>query len=62
MAFFTAMGGWIVDHRTGPHPLSLLEWPAPALGLEDLRPGGRTGVVVPALREEPEGARSRRSI
>ncbi|GGL96388.1 SAM-dependent methyltransferase [Streptomyces fumigatiscleroticus] len=32
---------WIVDHQMGPHPLWLLEWLAPALGLDTLPPGAR---------------------
>ncbi|MGW0820814.1 SAM-dependent methyltransferase [Streptomyces sp. NPDC002845] len=32
---------WTVDNQMGPHALWLLEWLAPALGLEDLRPGAR---------------------
>ncbi|MFI2413328.1 SAM-dependent methyltransferase [Streptomyces sp. NPDC018947] len=32
---------WIIEHQMGPHPLWLLEWLAPALGLDDLPPGAR---------------------
>jgi len=32
---------WCVENQMGPHALWLLEWLAPALGLEDLRPGAR---------------------
>ncbi|MBC9723477.1 cyclopropane-fatty-acyl-phospholipid synthase family protein [Streptomyces sp. TRM68367] len=32
---------WIIDNQMGPHPLWLLEWLAPALGLDALRPGAR---------------------
>ncbi|MFG3157691.1 SAM-dependent methyltransferase [Streptomyces sp. NPDC048219] len=32
---------WIIEHQMGPHPLWLLEWLAPALGLDGLPPGAR---------------------
>ncbi|KOG34693.1 SAM-dependent methyltransferase [Streptomyces resistomycificus] len=32
---------WTIENQMGPHALWLLEWLAPALGLEDLRPGAR---------------------
>ncbi|MEV0174085.1 methyltransferase domain-containing protein [Streptomyces sp. NPDC050803] len=32
---------WVVDNQMGPNALWLLEWLAPALGLEELRPGAR---------------------
>ncbi|MFI9288868.1 SAM-dependent methyltransferase [Streptomyces werraensis] len=32
---------WTVDNQMGPHALWLLEWLAPALGLDTLRPGAR---------------------
>ena len=32
---------WTVENQMGPHALWLLEWLAPALGLEDLRRGAR---------------------
>lgn len=32
---------WIIENQMGPHPLWLLEWLAPALRLEELRPGAR---------------------
>lgn len=32
---------WTVENQMGPHALWLLEWLAPALGLEELRPGAR---------------------
>jgi SAM-dependent methyltransferase len=32
---------WAVENQMGPHALWLLEWLAPALGLQDLRPGAR---------------------
>ncbi|MET8245936.1 methyltransferase domain-containing protein [Streptomyces sp. NPDC005202] len=32
---------WIVDNQMGPHPLWLLEWLAPALGLDSLPSGAR---------------------
>jgi cyclopropane fatty-acyl-phospholipid synthase-like methyltransferase len=32
---------WTVENQMGPHALWLLEWLAPALGLEQLRPGSR---------------------
>lgn len=32
---------WIVENQMGAHPLWLLEWLAPALGLDALRPGAR---------------------
>ncbi len=33
--------GWTIENQMGPHALWLLEWLAPALGLEELRPGAR---------------------
>ncbi|MGV9640811.1 SAM-dependent methyltransferase [Streptomyces sp. NPDC003333] len=32
---------WVVDNQMGPNALWLLEWLAPALGLDALRPGAR---------------------
>ncbi|GAB2875635.1 cyclopropane-fatty-acyl-phospholipid synthase family protein [Streptomyces deserti] len=32
---------WTIDNQMGPHALWLLEWLAPALGLDTLRPGAR---------------------
>ncbi|MFC8147824.1 SAM-dependent methyltransferase [Streptomyces paradoxus] len=32
---------WTIDNQMGPHALWLLEWLAPALGLDTLRPGSR---------------------
>ncbi|MDN0199598.1 methyltransferase domain-containing protein [Streptomyces sp. S.PNR 29] len=32
---------WIIENQMGPHPLWLLEWLAPALGLDALRPCAR---------------------
>ncbi|MFJ3308118.1 SAM-dependent methyltransferase [Streptomyces sp. NPDC086549] len=32
---------WAIENQMGPHALWLLEWLAPALGLEELRPGAR---------------------
>ncbi|WP_282700932.1 methyltransferase domain-containing protein [Streptomyces sp. CC219B] len=32
---------WVVENQMGPNALWLLEWLAPALGLEELRPGAR---------------------
>ncbi|WP_324789703.1 SAM-dependent methyltransferase [Streptomyces sp. H51] len=32
---------WTIDNQMGPHALWLLEWLAPALGLDSLRPGAR---------------------
>ncbi|MBG0852350.1 methyltransferase domain-containing protein [Streptomyces spinoverrucosus] len=32
---------WVIDHQMGPHPLWLLEWLAPALGLDSLPPRAR---------------------
>lgn len=32
---------WTIENQMGPHALWLLEWLAPALGLDTLRPGAR---------------------
>lgn len=32
---------WVIENQMGPNALWLLEWLAPALGLENLRPGAR---------------------
>ncbi|CAM5727290.1 hypothetical protein SALBM311S_09347 [Streptomyces alboniger] len=32
---------WTIENQMGPHALWLLEWLAPALGLDSLRPGAR---------------------
>ncbi|MFF7278927.1 SAM-dependent methyltransferase [Streptomyces griseorubiginosus] len=32
---------WVIDNQMGPNALWLLEWLAPALGLDTLRPGAR---------------------